>query len=637
MAIGQIRLSTQVRRGVPRSGAGATAARAGSIAAAGAPRLVEPPRIDLGAEQLGSLANMLGEWATLSAARDDERTLQKAQLELQRKVSDIDLPLLDKRGLDAANAADDFDKQTKGAFSEISSQLNPKLREAFAMRTAPWLAGRRENIIKHALSQYRQGRRDEIEASLDEMEDMELADTVALARSYQDMDIGDDAARKEFWKDNAQNLLVQIGATGAANAAELYTSAINEGLLTKEEAEAKAKKRASRSVKALMNTLIADGNTHAADAILDEFDAKETREGLTKATGIGADEVAAMRRAVASRRDALAAEGRQQAADALREAKANAANRELDFARNNPFPEDEKLLPDYFTRMRDVMRNIANDPENGLDDKTRLEYHAAADRLTVKKVTTENAQKEAAERLDIRQRAAEAQARQDQIKMIEKGFLSRWEQLALGIADKSLSAQQVSEETSKIYRELVPLVKDGQVSTDFMKKMRLELTHAWTEEEKYMAKRFFDFFGYTGERDDRNEPTKRAIEKKAKKEYKAQTDRRKTGAFGGSSVPTIKGANLFAYWQDLKNIMSRYRGEDRIKNLDTELERLKKDWNFDSYADGITSRVTDFSEQLQAMSLANILTGFNETDADRKSKASGENEKKSETKKDGEN
>ena len=548
------------------------------------------------------LGEALGGWATRKKERDEARTLMSAELDARRAVAEDETAFLRLRGLDAEGSGEAFAKKALERISEAGAEMEPGMREDFELRMRGWAQERVLAMSRREASETLRGHREAVEADLDGMAGLEVGRALALAREEEEKSAyqrtGDAGFDRRMRRANAQVFLSQIGIRTGADAFAAYADAVANGVFTEREAEELSRSRSARSVKALFDGLVADGDVEAADAVLDEFEDAETREALHGATGIGADEVAKMRLAVKSRREALEGERREAQARALRSAKAGAVSRELAFARENPLPDDEGLWPAHFARQRDLFLSIADDGGNGLDDATRLSYREAADRLAAKGMDAEERLEARRESEEARAAKEAAEARRAAVKANEEEIGSRWALTALALASGEIGEAEASARSAAIYRDFLPMARRREVGVGFVKEMTGALSRRWTAEEAEMSRRLFGAFGYTGGLGADGAPSKKdfADEALRKARFAADTDRRVPGVFGMRS-PTITGRELFELHGRLMRFMARHRGEDREEALEKEISALKADWNAERLEDGMYRPSRDYDEE----------------------------------------
>lgn len=380
MGTGSIRLSSEVARPAQAPSSAATArertgdfaAFANSMAAAAAR---DNPFAGMG-ERLNNtaqrVAHGLNQWARRRADEISHETAQK----VQAKMSEFSLSLYGRRELAADGVVDAWDAECQKALKEAGSELDPATRKVFEQRMSPWIAGRRENLMRHQFMEVRRGRVNELENDMAATAASETSDILALLGSEQAdwssrlaSGTGEEVIAAE--KAKAFETHYQQMLAVRADAESRYADAAEQGLYGAEEARARCLKSRHDAAKTIVASAIESGCEDFAEYVLDRLQPKPSQIDPPQAGGSGrgsapslpapaqpdvdhpdspapsgvdntvlsADEVASLRSAVGRARERKAAEARRAEAQRVRDLCEEADKREFEILKT-PMPDD---------------------------------------------------------------------------------------------------------------------------------------------------------------------------------------------------------------------------------------------------------------------------------------------------------
>lgn len=294
MAIGNYRTATEVTRPARRDGGGAGMLRFGGAI----PRLAGAGEGFRAMARMGDDIQRLG--VALSRKGDEiaDRDAAEAAQKLQAELGEEALGLYQRQGTSAAGIADEWTKIANERVRDAGAGMDSVTRERLKERMAPWLAGRRENLMGHQMREVRRGRIMELENDMAATAANETNDILAQARGEEE-DAGTDFAK------SARGHLVQLGVVTDSHE-DRFGQAVKDGLFSPEEAERRRVANRGNTVRTMLSALVGDGRDRSASAMLDEL---EGNKGiLAERCGVDAKELARFRSIVAGVRERRKAE-----------------------------------------------------------------------------------------------------------------------------------------------------------------------------------------------------------------------------------------------------------------------------------------------------------------------------------------
>ena len=294
MAIGNFRTATGVSQPVRRGGNGGGRLTYGSAI----PHLTGAGEGFRSMERMGASVRQLGMHLERKGEEIADRNAAEAAQRLQSELGESMIGQYGRQGVAAGavgerkGAADEWTESAGKRLQEVADRLDPLSREKLKGRMAPWIAGRRENLMVHEMREVRRGRIAGLEndmkssadfASLDILsqvrgEDQDWRERAgALAAAHQKGAMGDDeygkavaGMERERQTAFARHVAQLVAETDMHESR--FADAVREGLFSQEEAVARCRDTRRNTFLTTVNALLQDGRTDAADAILDALE-----------------------------------------------------------------------------------------------------------------------------------------------------------------------------------------------------------------------------------------------------------------------------------------------------------------------------------------------------------------------------
>ena len=318
MAIGGYRTATEVSKPVRRKSGGAGAGMlnfGGSI-----PRLTGAGEGFQAMARMGADVQRFGGSLRRSAEEQADKDAAAAAQKLQAELGETAQQLYQRQGTSADGITDEWTKAANERVRDVGAGLDSMTRERLKERMAPWLAGRRENLMGHQAREVRRGRIMEFENDMTATAASETNDILAQVRGEEqgwddektsaaglgaEAAAGADERIAKERKAVAQGHLTQLGLVAASHE-ERFDQAVKDGLFSPEEAAARKRAYRGNTVRTAIGALIADGRADSAEAMLDELEGN--KEMLSEQCGLDAKELARFRQQVDGIRRRRAAE-----------------------------------------------------------------------------------------------------------------------------------------------------------------------------------------------------------------------------------------------------------------------------------------------------------------------------------------
>lgn len=363
MAIGEYSLSSATTA-AGRVSSGTAAARHAAMREISAAL----PRFRLGlvpGDTGAQAARVARAWA---AKKREEQARDAAEIaqELQTGIGESSLALYGRQGLAADGVQDAFKEQANDAVSKRLREVDPETAKLVQDRLAPWLAGRYENFARFGASEVRKGQRLKLETDMAGFGQSEAMDIVAQARASD--------ADTDRLKENVDAYYAQFAATTEESAKRLG-QAVQGGIISQEEADARAAKLRRDNASNLVSALIEGGAVNTAEALIERWTKGKARQDAQKPQeepsptsptsptsppegrqttvaarlGLGADEIERFRTQIASQRRRAEAEKRQEEAERHRLADEEFQKKEI-AVHTAPVPSDAKGLEAYLAK-----------------------------------------------------------------------------------------------------------------------------------------------------------------------------------------------------------------------------------------------------------------------------------------------
>lgn len=614
MATGGYRTATEVSRPVKRRGGGAGAGMlnfGGSI-----------PRLTGAGEGFRAMARMGADVQGFGAAlkrRGEERAdrdAAEAAQKLQAELGETAQQLYQRQGTSADGITDEWTRTANERVRDVGAGLDSPTRERLKERMAPWLAGRRDNLMGHQAREVRRGRVMEFENDMAATAASETNDILSQVRGEEQgwddektsaAGLGAEAAagaderiakeRKAF----AQGHLTQLGLVAASHEAR-FDQAVKDGLFSPEEATARKRAYRGNTVRTALGALIADGRADSAEAMIDELEGN--KEMLSEQCGLDAKELARFREGVRNVRARREAERKRAEAEAKEAARDAAREKEVKL-HLQPIPTDAEGQAAHFEQMAADYAALAQDPS--LDASTRLTYAKTAESLgyrSMSRLEEEKRERKAA----AREAKAEAREQMREVreqataerKANEDGLARALCQLQMMELEGSIQQKDADEAQAAIWRKFHVCAYDGKVSPSFMHSFQSRMTTRLSEQERNAMRKFYQAFGYVGDVNPEGE-IPASVRKNDTTDYYAP---REAGDRHSDEYFKIPASELFKYGDSLLRTL-KAMGPDMNREgmVEKVISRLKTDWKkkqFDSNRAASIRSLMDMQREARA-------------------------------------
>ena len=604
MAIGGYRTATEVSKPVRRKSGGAGAGMlnfGGSI-----------PRLTGAGEGFQAMARMGAD-----VQRFGGSLRRSAEEQADKDAAAAAQQLYQRQGTSADGITDEWTKAANERVRDVGAGLDSMTRERLKERMAPWLAGRRENLMGHQAREVRRGRIMEFENDMTATAASETNDILAQVRGEEQgwddektsaAGLGEEAAAgadERIAKERkavAQGHLTQLGLVAASHE-ERFDQAVKDGLFSPEEAAARKRAYRGNTVRTAIGALIADGRADSAEAMLDELEGN--KEMLSEQCGLDAKELARFREGVRNVRARREAERKRAEAEAKEAARDAAREKEVKL-HLQPIPADAEGQAAHFEQMAADYAALAQDPS--LDASTRLTYAKTAESLgyrSMSRLEEEKRERKAA----AREAKAEAREQMREVreqataerKANEDGLARALCQLQMMELEGSIQQKDADEAQAAIWRKFHVCAYDGKVSPSFMHSFQSRMTTRLSEQERNAMRKFYQAFGYSADLDKGGEPTASGLTAARKDSESYYAPLVEDGVKVESRKTRIKAADLLKYGDSLLRTL-RTLGPDMNREgvVEREIARLKTGWmkgELDKNRDATVRSVMDMQRE----------------------------------------